>query len=245
MKFLFVSIKKHERIVEDFKKNNKIINEERQRVTEKNIELQKEVKQLKEDIKQLKKNLAIRDELVAENDKIIDNLVKENDKFKKERDNAIRIQRSETRTRKSKKYKEMESIIKEKDEVIKEIDRIVGELQEDLDKTRKEYDELLTKRLQAEKECNCNHDDNNEEVELFIKEDSELTDEELANKINNAMKEEFPELPFTDIETPIKITTEVKHGVIRPIKKQPKNKGKRVNKANKNSKMNNKRKGGK
>lgn len=231
MKFLFVSRKKHERIVEDFKKNNKIINDERQRVTEKNIELQKEVKELKEDIKQLKRNLAIRDELVNENDKIIDNLVKENEQFKKERDNAIRIQRSETRTRKSRKYKEMELTMKE--------------LQEDLDKTRKELDEALTKILQSEKECNCNHDENNEEVELFIKQDSELTDEELAEKLNEGMRTEFPELPFTDIEPPIKITTEVKHGVIRPIKKQPKNKGKRVNKANKNSKMNNKRKGGK
>lgn len=229
MKFLFVLRKTHERIVKDFKENNKLINEERIRVTDQNIELQKEVKKLKKDLNTV-------EEMVNEKDKTIDRLVKENKELEKEnkelqkeRDDAIRIQRSETRTRKSKKYKEMEKTMKE--------------LQEDLDKTRKELDEALTKILQSEKECNCNHDENNEEVEIFVRDDSELTDEELAEKLNEGMRTEFPELPFTDIEPPIK--TVVQHGVIRPIKRQPKTKGKRVNKANKNSKMNNKRKGGK
>ena len=223
MKFLFVSRKKHERIVEDFKNNNKIINDERQRVTEKNIELQKVVRKLQ-------KELEIKEEINNRYSRTIDELVVE-------RDNAIRIQRSETRTRKSKKYKEMEKII----ETVKKENE---ELVDDLDRTRKELDEALTKILQAEKECNCNcdHDENTEEITVF-KKGFDLTDEELAEKLNEAMRTEFPELPFTDIEPPIK--TEVKEGVIRPVKKQPKNKGKRVNKANKNSKMNNRRKGSK
>ena len=229
MKFLFVLRKTHERIVNDFKENNKLINDERIRVTDKNIELQKEVKELQKEVTQLKRALNTVEEIVNENDKTIDRLVKENKELEKERDNAIRIQRSETRTRKSRKYREMELTMKE--------------LQEDLDKTRKELDEALTKILQSKKECNCNHDENNEEVEIFVRDDSELTDKELADKLNEAMKTEFPELPFTDIEPPIK--TVVQHGVIRPVKRQPKTKGKRVNKANKNSKMNNKRKGGK
>lgn len=225
MKMFIMLRRTHERIVEDFKNNNKIINDERKRISDKNIELQKEIKKLQEDIK-------TKDEMIERYDKTINIITVE-------RDNAIRIQRSETRTRKSKKYKEMEKLI----ETVKKVNE---ELVDDLDRTRKELDDVLTKRLQAEKECNCNcdHDENIEEITVF-KKDFDLTDEELAEKLNEAMRTEFPELPFTDIEPPIKISTEVKDGVIRPIKKQPKNKGKRVNKANKNSKMNNRRKGSK
>lgn len=216
MKMFIMLRRTHERIVEDFKNNNKIINDERRKISDKNIELQKEIKALKTEL--------------LNKDKMIDELIKE-------RDNAVRIQRSETRTRKSKKYKEMEKLI----ETVKKVNE---ELVDDLDRTRKELDDVLTKRLQAEKECNCNcdHDENIEEITVF-KKDFRLTDEELAEKLNEAMRTEFPELPFTDIEPPIK--TEVKDGVIRPVKKQPKNKGKRANKANKNSKMNNRRKGSK
>jgi chromosome segregation ATPase len=212
----------HERIVEDFKNNNKIINDERKRISDKNIELQKEIKALKTEI-------SAKEEVINEHAKTIDIITKERDK-------AIRIQRSETRTRKSKKYKEMEKII----ETVKKENE---ELVEDLDKTRKEYDELRNSMADI-KACNCDHDENEEEITVF-KKDFRLTDEELAEKLNEAMRTEFPELPFTDIEPPIKISTEVKDGVIRPVKKQPKNKGKRINKANKNSKMNNRRKGSK
>lgn len=218
MKMFIMLRRTHERIVEDFKNNNKIINDERRKISDKNIELQKEIKALKTEL--------------LNKDKMIDELIKE-------RDNAVRIQRSETRTRKSKKYKEMEKLI----ETVKKVNE---ELVDDLDRTRKELDEVLTKRLQAEKECNCNcdHDENIEEITVF-KKGFGLTDENLAEKLNEAMTTKFTKLPFTDIEPPIKISTEIKDGVIRPVKKQPKNKGKRVNKANKNSKMNNRRKGSK
>lgn len=232
---MFVMLRRtHERIVEDFKNNNKIINDERKRISDKNIELQKEIKKLQEDIKRMGKLIEEKDEYIKVCDKDIDIITADAARLKKERDDAIRIQRSETRTRKSKKYKEMEKII----ETVKKENE---ELVEDLDRTRKEYDELRNSMADI-KACNCDHKENEDEVTLYI-DHSKLTDEELAGKLNEAMRATFPELPFTDIEPPIK--TEVKDGVIRPIKKQPKNKGKRVNKANKNSKMNNRRKGSK
>lgn len=244
MKMFIMLRRTHERIVEDFKNNNKIINDERRKISDKNVELQKEIKELKARIEEKDLKILEAGKLIEEKDEMIERYDKAIDIITTERDNAIRIQRSETRTRKSKKYKEMERIIEGKNDLIEEINNKCVELQEDLDRTRKELDEVLTKRLQAEKECNCNcdHDENTEEITVF-KKGFGLTDENLAEKLNEAMRTEFPELPFTDIEPPIK--TEVKDGVIRPVKKQPKNKGKRVNKANKNSKMNNRRKGSK
>lgn len=172
MGFLFVLKTKHERIINDFKNNNKILNDERKRLSEKNIELQKEIRQLRNVIEsnvadivimkeEFSKQIMTKDEMIAKYDKDINKLVAENDKL-------LKTHISEVRQRKSKKYKEMEKLIKE------------------LEKTNIELTNELERKNENKCACECEKDTTIKESNVEIHKTP--TNKEIITEVGKAVE---------------------------------------------------------